>query len=109
MKPASRSTPSWLGALSFSPRLRSGKEFFRAEIDRVESRPVAGTLADREIDLLTRKIEVVHGCRDIELNFGMRRGKPSETMNQPGFLARVAFSPASFRSSTGAMDLSTMP
>src|SRR5215471_7596492 len=63
------------------------KELLGAEIDRVESRPVAGTVTDREIDLLTRKIDVVHGCRDIELNFGMCRGKPSETMNQPGFLA----------------------
>src|SRR5215831_5107757 len=64
-------------------RAAHGKEFFRAEIDRVESRPVAGAVTDREIDLLTRKIDVLHGCRDIELNFGMGRGKPSETMNQP--------------------------
>src|SRR5215471_10523438 len=63
------------------------KEFLRAEIYRVEPRPVAATVTDRQIDLLTRKIDVVHGCRDIELNFGMGRGKPSETMNQPGFLA----------------------
>src|SRR5215472_15418764 len=59
------------------------KEFLRAEIDRVEPRPVAATVTDRQIDLLTRKIDVVHGCRDIELNFGMGRGKPSESVNQP--------------------------
>jgi hypothetical protein len=25
----------------------------------------------------------VHRCRDIELNFGIGRGKPSETVNEP--------------------------
>src|SRR6516225_12035685 len=59
------------------------KEFFRAEIDRVEARPVASTMTDREIDLLTRKVDVVHRCREVQLYFGVCRGKPSETVNQP--------------------------
>jgi hypothetical protein len=64
-------------------RAAHGKEFFRAEIDRVEARPVASTMTDREIDLLTRKVDVVHRCREVQLHFGVCRGKPSETVNQP--------------------------
>jgi len=64
-------------------RAAYGKEFFRAEIDRVEARPVASTMTDREIDLLTRKVDVVHRCREVQLYFGVCRGKPSETVNQP--------------------------
>jgi len=41
-------------------RAAYGKEFFRAEIDRVESRPTASTMTDREIDFLSRKVDVVH-------------------------------------------------
>src|SRR6516164_6657883 len=36
-------------------RAAYGKEFFRAEIDRVEARPVASTMTDREIDLLVTR------------------------------------------------------
>src|SRR5215470_17907840 len=64
-------------------RAAYGKEFFRAEIDRVEARPVASTMTDREIDLLTRKVDVVHRCREVQLYFGVCRGKPSESVNQP--------------------------
>ena len=58
-----------------------GKEFLRAEIDRGEARPIAGTMTDREIDLLTHKVDVVHRCREFQLYFGVCRGKPSETVN----------------------------
>src|SRR5215472_17322604 len=59
------------------------EELLRAEIDRVEARPVASTMTDREIDLFTRKVDMVHRCREIQLCFGVCRGKPSETVNQP--------------------------
>src|SRR5499427_7007239 len=64
-------------------RAAYGKELLRAEIDRVEARPVASTMTDREVDLLTRKVDVVHRCREVQLYFGVCRGKPSETVNQP--------------------------
>ena len=64
-------------------RAAYGKELLRAEIDRVEARPVASTMTDREIDLFTRKVDVVHRCREVQLYFGVCRGKPSETVNQP--------------------------
>src|SRR5215469_13757970 len=60
-----------------------GKELVRAEIDRVEARPVASTMTDREIDLLARKVDVAHRCREVQLYFVVCRGKPSETVNQP--------------------------
>src|SRR5215471_19754425 len=59
------------------------EELLRAEVDRVEAGPVASTMTDREIDLFTRKVDVVHRCREVQLYFGVRRGKPSETVNQP--------------------------
>src|SRR6516225_11871095 len=64
-------------------RAADGKEFLQAEIDRVEARPVSSTMTDREIDLLTHKVDVVHRCREVQLYFGVCRGKPSETVNQP--------------------------
>ena len=64
-------------------RAADGKEFLQAEIDRVEARPVSSTMTDREIDLLTHKVDVVHRCREFQLYFGVCRGKPSETVNQP--------------------------
>ena len=60
-----------------------GEELLRAEIDRVEAGPVASTMTDREINLFTRKVDVVHRCREVQLYFGVRRGKPSQTVNQP--------------------------
>jgi hypothetical protein len=59
------------------------EELLWAEIDRVEARPGASTMTDREIDLFTRKVDVVHRCREVQLYFGVCRGKPSETVNQP--------------------------
>src|SRR5215471_5162155 len=60
-----------------------GKELLRAKIDRVEARPVASTMTDREIDLLARKVDMVHRCGEVQHYFGVCRGKPSETVNQP--------------------------
>src|SRR5215469_15112303 len=60
-----------------------GEELLQAEIDRVEARPVTSTMTDREIDLLARKVDMVHRCREVQLYFGVCRGKPSKTVNQP--------------------------
>src|SRR5215467_3988449 len=64
-------------------RAAYGEELVRAEIDRVETRPVASAMTDREIDLLARKVDVVHRCREVQHYFGVCRGKPSKTVNQP--------------------------
>src|SRR6516162_6893648 len=64
-------------------RAAYGEELLRAEVDRVEAGPVASTVTDRDIDLFTRKVDVVHRCREVQLYIGVRRGKPSETVNQP--------------------------
>ena len=64
-------------------RAAYGEELLRAEVDRVEAGPVASTMTNREIDLFTRKVDVVHRCREVQLYFGVCRGKPSETVNQP--------------------------
>src|SRR5215831_15257665 len=64
-------------------RAAYGEELLRAEVDRVEAWPIASTMTDREIDLFTRKVDVVHRCREVQLYFGVCRGKPSETVNQP--------------------------
>src|SRR5215467_2688896 len=64
-------------------RAAYGEELLRAEVDRLEARPVASTMTDREIDLFARKVDVVHRCREVQLYFGVCPGKPSETVNQP--------------------------
>jgi len=64
-------------------RAAYGEELLWAEVDRVEAGPGASTMTDREIDLFTRKVDVVHRCRKVQLYFGVRRGKPSEAVNQP--------------------------
>ena len=64
-------------------RAAYGEALVRAEIDRVETRPVASAMTDREIDLLARKVDVVHRCREVQHYFGVCRGKPSKTVNQP--------------------------
>jgi len=74
-------------------RAAYGEELVRAEIDRVETRPIASTMTDREIDLLARKVDVVHRCREVQLYFGVCRRKPSKTVNQPfgGEVGRGAY------------------
>jgi len=64
-------------------RAAYGEELLRAEIDRIEARPVASTVTDRAIDLFTCKVDMVHRCREVQLYFGVCRGKPSKTVNQP--------------------------
>ena len=83
-------------------RAAYGKELLRAEIDRVEARPVASTMTDREIYLFTRKVDVVHRCREVQLYFGVCRGKTSETVNQP-FGGKVGRGADSERASTLAL------
>src|SRR5262249_1248791 len=64
-------------------RAAYGEELLRAEVDRVEARPVASTVTDREIDLFTRKVDMMHRCREVQLYFGVCRGKPAAAVNQP--------------------------
>src|SRR6516225_5355148 len=64
-------------------RAAYGEELLRAKVDRVEAGPVASTMTDREIDLFTGKVDVVHRCREFLIYFGVRRGKRSEAVNQP--------------------------
>src|SRR5215472_135364 len=64
-------------------RAAHGEELLRAEVDRIEAGPIASTMTDRKIDIFTGKVDVVHGCREVQLYFGVCPGKPSETVNQP--------------------------
>jgi hypothetical protein len=63
--------------------VRRANRFGGSRSPHTESRPLAVTMTDREIDLLTRKVGVVHRCRVVQLYFGVSCGKPSESVNQP--------------------------
>ncbi len=59
------------------------EQLLRAELDRVEARPVAVAMADREIDFLARKIDMMQRCRNAQVDAGVRFGKMPEPVHQP--------------------------
>ena len=59
------------------------EQLFRAELDRVEARPVAVAMADREIDFLAREVDMMQGCRHAQVDVCVRFGKMPEPVHQP--------------------------
>ena len=54
-----------------------------AEPHDVKPGPISVTMANREIDLLAREVDVMHRRRHPQIDVGMGLGKPAEPMHQP--------------------------
>jgi hypothetical protein len=54
-----------------------------AQTCRIEAKPVPVPVADRDIDILAREIDVMHGRRDTKVNARMRLSISSEALYEP--------------------------
>ena len=77
-----------LWATDAAPAVQEGwaanrEQLFRAQIDGIEPNPIAAAMTDREIDILARKVDVMHRRRDLQLDLGIGFGKPREAADQP--------------------------
>src|SRR5258708_22329483 len=59
------------------------EELLRAQLRDVQPRPVALAVADRDVDILAREVDVMQGRRHPEIDGRMRLGKPPKPMNEP--------------------------
>jgi hypothetical protein len=56
------------------------EQFFRAQIDGVETRPFANTMADCEIDIFAGEIDVVHRRRYPKIDLWVRIRESGEVL-----------------------------
>ena len=59
------------------------KKLLGTEADGVESIPIAGPVPDRNVDIVTGKVDMMHGCRDPQIDGRMCLGKATQPINQP--------------------------
>src|SRR6516225_8216562 len=59
------------------------EQFFRTQVDGVEPWPIAFSMTDREIDILTRKIDMMHGCREVQFDLRVRLRKTAQPVHEP--------------------------
>ena len=59
------------------------KKLLGAQTDSVESAPIAVAVSDRDVDILTGKVDMMHRCGDPQIDTRMRLGKAPQAIDQP--------------------------
>ena len=59
------------------------KKLLRAKPHDIEPGPIAMAVSHRQVDFLTREVDVMHRCRYPQIDVGVSLGKPAEPMHQP--------------------------
>lgn len=59
------------------------KKLLGAKADSVEPASIAVAVPDRNIDLLANEVDMMHRCRNPQIDAGMGLGKPAEPIYQP--------------------------
>ena len=69
------------GAQQF--RAAHRKQLLGAETRHVHSRPLSIAMADCQVDVFAREIDMLHRRADPQIDFGMRFGEASEAVHKP--------------------------
>jgi len=64
-------------------RAADREELLIGQADGVQPHPTTVAVANREIDILFREVDVMHRCRNPEVDFAMALGESAQAMYQP--------------------------
>ena len=59
------------------------KKLLGAKAHDIKPSPIAVTMSNRKVNVLTREVDLMHRRRHPQIDVGMRLGKPAEPMDQP--------------------------
>ena len=59
------------------------KKLLGAKAHDAKPGPIAIAMSNRKVNVLARKVDVMHRCGHAEIDVGMGLGKPTESMHEP--------------------------